>query len=306
MAHPETAVVTGAFSYTGKYIARRLLDEGVRVKTLTGHPDREDPFGGAVEVAPLDFADGDGLRRSMDGAGVLYNTYWIRFARRETTFERAVANSRTLFEAARDAGVARIVHVSITNADSGSRLPYFSGKGRVEEALKDLGVPHAIVRPTLVFGAEDVLLNNMAWAIRRFPFFPIVGSGEYLVRPIYVDDLAALAVAAGSEADDTVADAVGPETLTFEALLHLLAAALGSGCRFVHTSPAVSLALTGLVGMLIRDVVLTRDEIDGLSASLLTSDGPSTGATGLSEWLDENAGGLGRRYVSELRRNFRR
>ena len=66
MTHPDTAVVTGAFSYTGKYIARRLLDAGVRVKTLTGHPDREDPFGGRVEVAPLDFSDGDGLRE-VDG-----------------------------------------------------------------------------------------------------------------------------------------------------------------------------------------------------------------------------------------------
>ena len=306
MPHPDTAVVTGAFSYTGKYIARRLLDAGVRVKTLTGHPDRRDPFGGQVEVSPLDFGDSDGLRRSMRGADVLYNTYWVRFARGETTFESAVENSRTLFEAARDAGVGRIVHVSITNAGSASSLPYFSGKGRVEEALIGLGVPHAIVRPTLVFGAEDVLLNNMAWAIRRFPVFPIVGSGDYLVRPVYVDDLAALAVAAGSRTDDTVTDAVGPETLTFEALLRLLAAAVGSRCRFVHTSPTVSLALTGLVGMLIRDVVLTRDEIDGLMASLLTSDGPSTGTTGLSSWLDDNGDALGRRYVSELRRNFRR
>ena len=306
MSHPETAVVTGAFSYTGKYIARRLLDAGVRVKTVTGHPDREDPFGGAVEVVPLDFSDRDGLRRSMEGAGVLYNTYWVRFARGETTFERAFENSRTLFEAARDAGVTRIVHVSIANPDPASRLPYFSGKGRVEEVLKTLGVPYAIVRPTLVFGVEDVLLNNMAWAIRRFPFFPIVGSGDYLVRPIYVDDIAALAVAEGPRSEDTVTDAVGPETFTFEALLHLLASAVGSRCRFVHMSPGVSLALTGLVGMLIRDVVLTRDEIDGLSASLLTSDGPATGTTSLSEWLDANGDALGRRYVSELRRNFRR
>ena len=202
--------------------------------------------------------------------------------------------------------MGRIVHVSITNASSGSRLPYFSGKGRVEEALKALGVPYAIVRPTLVFGVEDVLLNNMAWAIRRFPLFPIVGSGDYLVRPVYVDDLAALAVAAGSQTEDTVTDAVGPETLTFEALLHLLASAVGSRCRFIHTSPTVSLVLTGLVGVLIRDVVLTRDEIDGLMAGLLTSDGPPTGTTSLSEWLDANGEGLGRRYVSELRRNFRR
>ena len=306
MTHPGTAIVTGAFSYTGKYIARRLLDAGVQVRTVTGHPGREDPFGGRVEAAPLDFADRDGLRRSMEGSDVLYNTYWVRFARGQTTFERTVESSRALFEAARDAGVTRIVHVSIANPDSASRLPYFSGKGRVEEALKTLGVPYAILRPTLVFGAEDVLLNNMAWAIRRFPFFPIVGSGDYLVRPIYVDDLAALAVAAGSQAEDTVTDAVGPETLTFEALLHLLASAVGSRCRFVHTSPTVSLALTRLVGVVIRDVVLTRDEIDGLMAGLLTSDSPATGTTSLSAWLDENGEGLGRRYVSELRRNFRR
>ncbi len=306
MSHPDTAIVTGAFSYTGKYIARRLLDAGVRVKTLTGHPDRQDPFGGLVEVSALDFSDREGLRSSMQGADVLYNTYWIRFARGETTFERAAENSRGLFEAARDAGVSRIVHVSITNAASGSRLPYFRGKGRVEETLKGLGVPYAIVRPTLVFGAEDVLLNNMAWAIRRFPVFPIVGSGDYLVRPVYVDDLAALAVAAGSQMEDTVRDAVGPETLTFEDLLRLLADAVGSRCRFIHTSPSVGLALTRLVGMFIRDVVLTRDEIDGLMASLLTSDDPPTGTTSLSAWLGDNSDGLGHRYVSELARNFRR
>ena len=305
MAHPDRAAVTGAFSYTGRYIARRLLDSGVRVKTLTGHLDREDPFGGRVEAALLDFSDRDGLRRSMEGAGVLYNTYWVRFARGETTFKRAVENSRALFGAARDAGVGRIVHVSITNADSGSRLPYFSGKGRVEEVLMGLGVPCAILRPTLVFGAEDVLLNNMAWAIRRFPVFPVFGSGDYPVRPVYVDDLAALAVAAGSQDGDTVADAVGPETFTFEELLRRLAGATGSRCRFVHTRPAMGLVLTGLIGLLIRDVVLTRDEIDGLMDGLLTSDGPPTGTTSLSEWLHDNADALGHRYVSELRRNFR-
>ena len=301
-----TAVVTGAFSYTGRYIARRLLDAGVGVRTLTGHPDRPDPFGGRVGASLLDFSDGDGLRGAMEGADVLYNTYWVRFARGETTFERAVENSRALFEAARDAGGTRIVHISITNASSGSRLPYFNGKGRVEEALRGLGVPHAIVRPTLVFGAEDVLLNNMAWAIRRFPAFPVFGRGDYPVRPVYVDDLAALAVAAGSRTDDTVTDAVGPETFTFEGLLRLLADAVGSHCRFVHTRPSVGLALTGLIGLLIRDVVLTRDEIDGLTDGLLTSEDPATGTTHLSEWLDANAGALGHRYVSELRRNFRR
>ena len=302
MPHPNLAVVTGAFSYTGRYVTRRLLDQGVRVRTLTRSPDAEDPFGGRVETAPLDFSDPDGLRRSMQGAGVFYNTYWIRYAHGRITFDLAVENTRTLFEAAKRAGVGRIVHFSVTNVSSGSGLPYFSGKAQVEDMLKGLGVPYAIIRPTLVFGVGDLLLNNMAWALRRFPVY---GSGDYPVQPIYVEDLAAQAVEAGSQSETSVADAAGPDTLSFEALLRLLASSMGVRRWFPHTPPRVGLALTGLVGLLMRDMALTRDEVVGLMDGLLTSGEPPTGTTRLTDWLAENGDGLGRRYVSELRRNYR-
>ena len=304
MSHPGTAVVTGAFSYTGRYVSRRLLDDGVRVKTLTGHPDRRDPFGGRVETAPLDFSDPDGLHRSMRGASVLYNTYWVRFERGRTTFDRAVENSTALFEAAAKAGVGRIVHISVSNASSGSSLPYFKGKGRVEETLKGLGVPYAIIRPTLTFGRGDLLLNNMAWALRRFPFFPICGNGNYPVQPIYAGDLADQAVAAASQAGNSVSDAAGPETLSFEALIRLIASSMGVRSRLVRTPPSLGLTLTRLVGLMMRDVVLTRDEVDGLMAGLLTSDAAPTGTTTLSSWLEDNSHHLGRRYASELNRHF--
>ena len=304
MPHPDTAVVTGAFSYTGRYVSQRLLDDGVRVKTLTGHPDRRDPFGGRVEAAPLDFSDPDGLYRSMQGADVLFNTYWVRFERGRTTFDRAVENSSVLFEAAAKAGINRIVHISVSNASSGSSLPYFKGKGQVEESLKGLGVPYSIIRPTLTFGAGDLLLNNMAWALRRFPFFPICGNGNYPVQPIYVGDLADQAVAAASQAGNSVSDAAGPETLSFEALLRLIASSMGAPCRLVHTPPSLGLTLTRLVGLMMRDVVLTRDEVDGLMAGLLTSDAAPTGTTTLSSWLEDNAHHLGLRYASELNRHF--
>ena len=304
MPHPDTAVVTGAFSYTGRYVSQRLLDDGVRVKTLTGHPNRRDPFGGRVEAAPLDFSDPDGLYRSMQGADVLYNTYWVRFERGRTTFDRAVENSSVLFEAAAKAGISRIVHISVSNASSGSSLPYFRGKGQVEELLKRLGIPYAIIRPTLTFGRSDLLLNNMAWALRRFPFFPICGNGNYPVQPIYAGDLADQAVAATSQTGNSVTDAAGPETLSFEALLRLMASSMGVPCRLVHTPPSLGLNLTRLVGLMMRDVVLTRDEVDGLMAGLLTSDAAPTGTTALSSWLEDNAHGLGRRYASELSRHF--
>ena len=306
MPHPDLAVVTGAFSYTGRYVTRRLLDQGVRVRTLTRSPDAEDPFGGQVEVAPLDFSDPDGLRRSMEGAGVFYNTYWVRYAHGRVTFDLAVENTGTLFEAAKNAGVGRIVHFSVTKPSSESALSYFRGKAKVEDMLVGLGVPYAIIRPTLVFGVGDLLLNNMAWALRRFPIFPVYGSGDYPVQPIYVEDLAIQAVEAGSRSESFVVDSAGPDTLSFEALLRLLASSMGVRARLVRTPPSVGLALTGLVGLLMHDMALTHNEVVGLMDGLLTSAETPTGTTRLSDWLSDNAGGLGRRYVSELRRNWRR
>ena len=256
MPHPGEAVVTGAFSYTGRYVAERLLDEGVSVRTLTRSLEWENPIGGAIPAYPLDFTDSDGLRRSIEGADVLYKTYWIRFRRGRNTFEQAVENSRTLFEAARDAGVGRIVHFSVANASMECRLPYFRDKGQVEGILKGMGMPSAVFRPTLVFGQGDLLLNNMARALRRFPVFPVYGNGDYQVQPVYAEDLAAQAVAAGSRDDSFVAAAAGQETFTFEELLRLLAEAVGVRVRLVHAPPRLGLVLTQLAGLLKGDLCL--------------------------------------------------
>ena len=307
-AHPlsELCVVTGAFGYLGRYIARLLLAEGKRVLNLTGHPRRPDPFDGQVAVASLDFSDPEGLTRSLQGAVTLYNTYWVRFPRGRMTFDRAVENSRTLITAAADAGVRRLVHVSITNASSESNLPYFRGKGLVEEAIKASKLSYAIIRPTLLFGNEDLLTNNIAWALRRFPLFPIFGAGNYQVQPVYVGDVADLAVAAAAGSDNRVVDAVGPETYTFEELVRLLASSTGSNARLIHVTPRIAHTLIALIGYVVRDVVLTRDEIDGLMAGLLVSaETQPTGKTRLSRWAGLHAGLLGREYRSELRRHYR-
>ena len=305
MTRTDHAIVTGAFSYTGGYIARHLLRQDVRVTTLTRHPDTRDSFGGAIKCAPLDFSDVDALSRSMKGASVFYNTYWIRFERGQTTFGGAVENSEILFNAAKNAGIRKIVHISVSNPSLKSRLPYFKGKWQVEEALKNIGIPYAIIRPTLVFGPDDLLLNNIAWALRRFPVFPMYGNGDYPVQPIYAEDVAEQAVAAATVSENFVADAAGPDTFSFEELIGLLASAMGIRARFIHMPPSVSLALTSIVGLVVRDIVLTRDEVDGLMAGLLTSKASPTGTTRFNDWLNENAHNLGRHYESELQRNFR-
>jgi uncharacterized protein YbjT (DUF2867 family) len=303
MKNPESNVVTGAFSHSGKYIAARLLAMGESVKTLTGHPERENPFGGRVSAHPFNFDDPERLVESLQGATTLYNTYWFRFPHRWGDFDKAVENSKTLIRAAEEAGVRRIVHISITNPTEDSPFPYFKGKALVEKAIIDSKLSYAILRPALIFGTEGILINNIAWLLRKFPLFAIPGSGDYRVQPIFVEDLAEIAVSAGHKDDNIVMDAVGPDTLTFEEMVRLIAHKINRRARIVHVRPGLVLFTARLIGGIVGDVVLTRDEIGGLMANMLVSDEPAAGQTRLSQWLGENAEVLGTSYVSELKRH---
>ncbi|MBI2237804.1 MAG: NAD(P)H-binding protein [Actinobacteria bacterium] len=298
-------VVTGAFGYTGKKIAERLLATGRLVETLTGHPERQNPFGDRVRVAPYDFEDRGALRGHLAGATTLYNTYWVRFPHGEESFDRAVRNTETMVAVAKDAGVRRIVHVSITNPSEDSPYPYFRGKARVERTIRESGLSHAIIRPTVIYGAGDILINNIAYLLRRLPVFGIPGSGSYRVRPVHVEDVADLCVQAGRRDENEIIDAVGPETFTFEEMVRLIAAKVGSRARIVHVPPALALIAAKLVGRVVGDVMLTRDELAGLMANLVVTDGPPTGHRRLSDWLSENSGAVGRTYASELARHYR-
>jgi NADH dehydrogenase len=296
----ELNVVTGAFGFTGRYITSQLLAQGKKVRTLTNHPANPSPFADKVEVMPLNFGDVDALARSLEGAAVLFNTYWIRFPGRGMTFERAVANSRTLLEAAKRAGVPRLVHISITNASEDSRLRYFLGKGIVERAISSSGISHAIVRPALIFGSGDILINNIAWLLRKFPFFAIPGAGDYRLQPVFVEDLARIAIDAAAQSSNLAIDAVGPEVFRFNELVDLIARTVGGRARIVHVSPELALFLASIVGRITHDMTLTRDEIRGLMADLLISDSQPTAPTRLSEWLQANRASVGASYASEL------
>jgi NADH dehydrogenase len=244
------------------------------------------------------------LRHILEGASTLINTYWVRFPRRKATFESAVANSRALINAARDAGVRRIVHVSIANPSLDSPLGYYRGKALVEQAVVESGLAYAILRPTVIFGAEDILINNIAWFVRRFPVFGIPGDGGYGVRPIYVEDMARLLADAVRQSGNSVVDAVGPEAFSFEELVRLIARSVGHRVRTVHVPASVAYVSTLLTGWLVRDVVLTWEEYRGLMDNLLAPEGPAAGNTRLSEWLAENGDRVGRKYASEVERHY--
>ena len=302
MSNRTLHAVTGAFGYSGRYIAARLLDEGREVVTLTNSPARANPFGGRVRAFPLAFDEPGKLAQSLAGADVLYNTYWVRFNHKLFTHAQAVQNSLLLFAAARQAGVRRIVHVSITNPSEDSRLEYFAGKARLERVLRESGLEFSILRPTVLFGREDILINNIAWALRRFPFFAVFGDGSYRLQPICVEDLADLAVAEGKRNENSVINAIGPETFTYRELVDAVGGAVGRKRRILQVSPGLGCAASRVIGWLVRDTFITREEIIGLMDGLLCVDAPPTGKTRLTDWMRANADTLGRNYASELSR----
>jgi NADH dehydrogenase len=297
-------VVTGAYSYTGRFVAPLLLNRGRAVRTLTNHPNRQSPLFGTIETHPLDFSRPDRLVDALRGADTLYNTYWVRSNLGSASFEQAVRNTGILIEAAKQAGVRRMVHVSIANPDRSDR-PYYRGKAELEAHVRESGLSYAIVRPTLLFGHGDVLINNIAWLIRHLPIFGIPGDGQYRLQPVFVEDYARKIVDAGQSAANLTVDAAGPERFTFAGLVELLRDAMGARTLLVRMPPVLALAGARTVSLALRDITLTANELTDLMAEMLISSEPSTCPTHLSQWVREHHTELGRQYASEVTRHYR-
>ncbi len=304
--HGGFDVVTGAFSFTGRFIARRLLAEGRPIRTLTNHPQRPGAEEIPVEVAPLQFINRAALVESLRGADVLYNTYWIRFPHGATYFGDAVANTQTLMSAAAEAGVRRVVHISVSNPSTNSPLAYYAGKAHAEAVVRDSGLQWAIVRPTLIFGAGDILINNIAWLLRRMPAFVMPGSGAYGLQPVAGEDVAEIAFWAARQTDNLIVDAAGPDIISYAELVEGVAIAVARKPRYVHLPPALTVMAGKLVGLFVRDVILTREELAGLMDGLLVSEEEPRGKARIDDWLLRTSESLGLSYASELDRHFRR
>src|SRR2546423_7573064 len=297
-------IVTGAFSYSGRFVAAELLERGRAVRTLTNHPKPDDPLAPRIATHPLNFEDSDGLLAVLKGADTLYNTYWVRAPHGSLTHNAAFDSKRRLIEAARRAGIRRFVHTSIANPTA-SRLSYYRGKAELEAAVRSSGLSYAIVRPTLLFGEGDVLINNIAWLLRHLPVFGIPGEGRYRLQPMHVRDHAALLVQAGSELSDQVVDSAGPEIFTFVELVHLLRRAMGIHTVVLHMPPGLAMLGATLAGRLTGDMLLTRDELDDLMHDILISNEPPRGTTRLTDWLALHRDEVGRHYASEIERHYR-
>ena len=302
MSDTALHAVTGAFGYTGRFITRRLLDRGIDVIALTNSINRSNPFMHRITAIPFNFDYPVRLTESLRGVKVLYNTYWVRFNHKLFTLANAVKNTLVLFEAAKRAGVERIVHVSITNPSKDSPLEYFSGKAKLEIALKQSGMSYAILRPAVIFGADDILINNIAWALRKLPVMGVFGDGQYRLQPIYVEDLADLAVSEGASRENITLDAIGPETFSYRQLVETISEIIGKKRPIIRVSPSFGYWTVRLFGWIVGDTILTRGEIEGLMSELLYTESSPLGKTRLTEWTRQNRDQIGRKYAHEVKR----
>ena len=300
----ELHVVTGAFGYSGRWIAHRLLEEGHQVRTLTNAIGRDDPFNGEVEVHSLDFDDHVRLVESLRGAKVLYNTYWVRYNHPRRNFEHGIAveNSRRLFDAAAEAGVERIVHLSVAHPHKAPDWTYFRGKVAVEKILNESDYSFAILRPTVLFGGgRNVLINNIAWMLRKFPVFGVFGMGNYPIQPVHVKDVARVAVEQGRFRKNVTIDVTGPEKFRYKDYIGLMAKSMGLR-RLIIPMPSIFGWIFGkLLGVFLQDLVITRAEIKGLKRGLMASDEEPRGVLKFSEWIAEHGSEFGNRYQNDLK-----
>jgi len=294
--------ITGAFGYSGKYVTQKLFEKGYKVKTFTNSLQKKNPFGEKIEVVPLSFNDKNLLEKNLSDIDVLINTYWVRFNHKTFNHNQAVENTKILFDAAKKAGVKKIIHVSITNPDENSELEYFKGKGILENYLKASEINYAIIRPAVLFGKEDILINNIAWMIRHLPVMGVFGKGDYKIQPIHVKDFADVIVEQIENSENEVINAIGPETFTYKELVKSIMINIGLRKRIINAHPLCAYRIGRIISFLKKDITITKEEIKGLMQNLLYVETKPTGKIKLTEWVKKNKNTLGKKYASELSR----
>jgi NADH dehydrogenase len=176
------------------------------------------------------------------------------------------------------------------------------GKVEAERILTESSMSYAILRPTVFFGGKrDVLINNMAWLIRKFPVFGIFGFGRYPIQPIHIQDVARVAVDQGESMEDVVLDVAGPEIFTYREYVTLISRSIGKRRLIVPVPPIFGWFVGKLVGVVLRDRVITRAEIKGLMRGLMATDAEPVGKIKFSEWVATNGASLGAKYQNDLK-----
>ncbi|CAA2137158.1 complex I NDUFA9 subunit family protein [Hyphomicrobium sp. ghe19] len=223
----KLATVFGGSGFVGRYIVWSLARKGYRVRAAVRRPDLAgylQPMGVVGQIygvqANLRFADS--IARAVEGAEIVINAVGILAPTGAQTFEALHAEGAArVAKAAKEAGAARLVHISAIGADAASASRYARTKAEGERATFAEFSAAQILRPSIVFGPEDEFFNRFAAMARMSPFLPLIGGGGTKFQPVFVGDVgqAAANAATGAGKTGTIYELGGPEILSFRDLL---------------------------------------------------------------------------------------
>ncbi len=296
--------LTGAFSYSGRYIAKKLLSKGIKIRALTNHPKPELFPQHSIPVFPLQFKEEGPLIDFLKGTEVFINTYWIRYPHKEQTHEKAATNIQFLTQCAKRAGIKKIIHLSVSNPSEESALSYYKGKAQAEKMIKESGLSYLILRPTLIFGLEDILINNIAWLLHAFPFFVLPSPVDYSVQPIYAGDVADIAYEHLLCKESKTIDAAGEEVYRMDELVRMISRSIGLPRPVLLWPKPIAQGCIKMLSLMLQDRVLTGEELCGLMGNLLISFEKPRGKTSFKKWLNQYGSRLGKTYTNDFKRYY--
>ncbi len=224
-------LVTGSTGYVGRRIVQRLVEEGQPVRCLVrSTSDRTVVEGLGVETRQGDVTDLPSLKSACEGVDSVVHTVAIIRERGKATFDAVNhMGTRNVAEAAREAGVGRLVHLSAIGAGPDTRYPYLYSKWQAEEAVRESQVPHVILRYSIIFGPGDEFINALAAVVKLAPVTPIIGSGKTAFQPIHVEDAARCASLALRDEGllGEVLEVGGPDRLSYRQIVDAIISSLG-------------------------------------------------------------------------------
>lgn len=288
----KLVTILGGSGFVGRYVARRMAQAGWRVRVATRRPNERlyvRTYGTVGQVEPVlcNIRDDASVRAVLRGADAVVNCAGIMLESRKNTFDAVQdAGAGRVARLAAEAGVTHLVHLSAIGADAGSDSDYARTKGEGEAAVRAAFPGAVILRPSIIFGAEDAFFNRFAGMARFSPILPIAGA-DTRFQPVHVDDVAqAAALAAMGGAAGGVYELGGPEVETFRALMQRMLAEIRRKRIIVNLPWGVARLVAGglnavqfLTAGLFTNSMLTRDQIKNLAHDNVVG----TGARGFAD-----------------------
>lgn len=277
----QVIALVGGTGFLGRAVARKLVRAGHVVRVIARYPENAailktagDP--GQVVLMRGDILKPKSLRAPLVGVDVVVNMVGILFEKGNRQRFAAIhaQGAENLAKAAAEAGVKRFIHLSALGVDQAGSAKYARTKMTGEKAVRAIMPNATILRPSVVFGAEDNFFNQFAALATFLPFLPLIGGGRTKFQPVYVEDVAEAALRAvhDKQTEGKTYSLGGPEVVSFEQILTFITHTIKRD-KFLLPLPFSLAKIFAFFAECLPTPVLTRDQVELLKSDNVVPEG---------------------------------